>query len=347
MFHDAYNGKKVLITGHTGFKGSWLSLYLKLLQAEVVGYALEPNTDPSLFKILNLENKVKSIIGNILDTEKLERVISDFSPDIIFHLAAQPLVRTSYKEPVNTYQVNVIGTLNVLEAARKCANVKAFINVTTDKCYENMEINYQYKEDDKLGGYDMYSSSKACSEILSSSYRNSFLKSGFLLATARAGNIIGGGDWALDRLIPDCIRAIRKNIPIMIRNPHSVRPWQFVLEPLCGYLMLGEKLLAEKSEFAKSYNFGPEKDSILSVNDIIDMLAKYYSYNKKELRSELHEANLLMLDISRAKNELSWYPKYNIRKTIEETIEWYKNYYNKQDMYEYTVSQIENYVIGL
>src|SRR5574344_944833 len=240
---ELYKNKKVLVTGITGFKGSWLSLWLKSLGAEVFGYALEPNTNASMFDKLDINDKVKVVFGDILDRENLEKVFKEFKPEIVFHLAAQPLVRLSYAEPVLTYETNVIGTLNVLEAARKCNSVEVFVNITTDKCYENIEKNYAYKETDAMGGYDMYSSSKGCVELMSASYRRAFLKDGFALACARAGNVIGGGDWAVDRLVQDCIRTIKENKKIEIRNPIAIRPWQYVLEPLCGYLMLGEKLL--------------------------------------------------------------------------------------------------------
>ena len=269
MFNNIYRNKKVFLTGHTGFKGSWLALWLSKLGAEVCGYALEANTEPAMFNILDIKNKIsKSVIGDILDTEKLEKTMLEFQPDIVFHLAAQPLVRLSYREPVLTYQTNVIGSLNVLEASRKCASVKAFVNVTTDKCYENREINRGYREDEPMGGYDMYSSSKGCVEIMSSSYRRSFLKDGYAMATARAGNVIGGGDWAEDRLIPDCIRAINKGVDIEIRNPVAVRPWQHVLEPLSGYLLLGQKLLENGQEYADGFNFGPNEESVLTVAEV-------------------------------------------------------------------------------
>ena len=277
MFDDIYKNKKVFITGHTGFKGSWLSLWLKKSGAVVMGYSLENNNQPSLFKSLGLNEIVDySITGNILDTGKLEKTMAEFKPDIIFHLAAQPIVRLSYIEPVLTYQTNVIGTLNVLEAARKTESIRAFVNVTTDKCYENKEINKGYKEDDPMGGYDMYSSSKGCVEIMSSSYRRSFLNDGFYMATARAGNVIGGGDWAADRLIPDCIRAINDNKKIEIRNQNAVRPWQFVLEPLSGYMLLGQKLLEGNREFARGFNFGPYESSVLKVGEVAKKVCEVY-----------------------------------------------------------------------
>lgn len=348
MINEIYKNKRIFITGHTGFKGSWLCMYLFQMykDIEIKGYSLEPPTKPSLFNILSLRKHIQSDIGNILDITSLQTSINDFKPDIIFHLAAQPLVRVSYLDPLDTYNTNIMGTLNVLECARKCKSVKAFVNVTTDKCYDNIEANYAYKETDKLGGYDMYSSSKACSEILSSSYRNSFLKNdGYLLATARAGNVIGGGDWALERLIPDCIRSLIKNETIIIRNPDAVRPWQFVLEPLTGYLLLGALLLENKHELASSVNFGPDKDSILNVSCIVkDVIRCFGSGEMAVCREEkFHEANLLMLDNTKAKKVLNWHPKYNARKAVRETISWYKAYYNGEDMQSFTINQINNF----
>lgn len=349
MSFDFYKNKRVFITGNTGFKGSWLSLWLTSLGAKVCGYSLAPNTNPSLFSALNIGEKIyKSIIGNLLDPKLLENKIREFQPDIVFHLAAQPLVRLSYAEPVLTYQTNVIGTLNVLEAANKCASVKAFVNVTTDKCYENKEINRGYREDEPMGGYDMYSSSKGCVEIMSSSFRRSFLqKEGtYAMATARAGNVIGGGDWALDRLIPDCVRSINKGIPIEIRNPVAVRPWQHVLEPLSGYLLLGQKLFEEGKKYAEGFNFGPREDSVLSVAQVAQMVCAYYGKGNVVIgeKSPLHEAGLLMLNIDKAKKVLGWTPTLTAQEAIEDTIEWYKHFYNRDlDMYKFTMTQIANY----
>ena len=347
MFNNIYKNRRVLITGHTGFKGSWLSIWLTKLGAEVCGYSLEPNTKPSMFEELKIDSKIsKSIIGDILDENLLKQSIQEFQPEIIFHLAAQPLVRLSYKEPVLTYKTNVIGTLNLLEAARKCSSVKALVNITTDKCYENKETLVGYKEEDAMGGYDMYSSSKACAEILSSSYRRSFLDKSFLLATARAGNVIGGGDWALDRLIPDCIRFINDDVDIEIRNPESVRPWQHVLEPLSGYLLLGQKLLEEGQKYAEGFNFGPNDESVVKVSEIVQKIIELYGKGsvKIEESNALHEANLLMLNIDKAKRVLGWTPSYNIEQALETTVEWYRHFYQKNiDMYEYTLEQINNY----
>ena len=347
MFNNIYKDKKVFLTGHTGFKGSWLALWLTKLGAEVCGYSLEPNTTPSMFTELDIQNKIKkSIIGDILDYDKLEKEINDFQPEIIFHLAAQPLVRLSYSEPILTYKTNVIGSLNVLEAARNCSSVKAFVNVTTDKCYENKEINRGYREDEPMGGYDMYSSSKGCVEIMSSSFRRSFLQNGYAMATARAGNVIGGGDWALDRLIPDCVRFINTGEKIEIRNPVAVRPWQHVLEPLSGYLLLGEKLLEHGLHFADGFNFGPYEDSVLKVAEVAQKVVE--NYGKGEVvvhkRDNLHEANLLMLNIEKAEKVLGWTPTYTANQAIRETVDWYKHFYAEDtDMYNFTLNQINKY----
>lgn len=349
MFNNIYHGKKVFLTGHTGFKGSWLALWLSELGAEVCGYSLAPNTTPSMFEELNIESKIsKSIIGDILDTESLRNAMESFQPDIVFHLAAQPLVRLSYSEPVLTYQTNVIGSLNVLETARHCSSVKAFVNITTDKCYENKEVNRGYKEDEPMGGYDMYSSSKGCVEIMSSSFRRSFLQENdtYAMATARAGNVIGGGDWALDRLIPDCVRYINNGEKIEIRNPVAVRPWQHVLEPLSGYLLLGQKLLEESKKFAEGFNFGPHENSVLRVAEVAQKVCEFYGKGEVVVQKtdNLHEANLLMLNIEKAERILNWTPTYNASEAVEKSVEWYKHFYNKDaDMYEFTIKQIKEY----
>ena len=282
MYNDIYKNKKVLITGHSGFKGGWLTLWLKFLGADVLGYSLEPNTNPSIFEELEIYGRCRNVFGNILDEKQLNEAFKEFQPEIVFHLAAQPLVRLSYSEPILTYKTNVIGTLNVLEAARKCKSVKAFVNVTTDKCYENKEVKRGYTEDDPMGGYDMYSSSKGCVEIMSSSFRRSFLQDekSYALATARAGNVIGGGDWSLDRLVPDCIRSINKGINIEIRNPAAVRPWQHVLEPLGGYLLLGQKLIENGKKYAEGFNFGPNEESVLTVSEVSQKVCDYYGKGK-------------------------------------------------------------------
>ena len=349
MYNNIYAGKKVFITGHTGFKGSWLALWLTSLGAKVCGYSLAPNTNPSMFMVLDIEHKIeKSIFGDILEEKTLERAISEFQPDIVFHLAAQPLVRLSYREPILTYKTNVIGTLNVLEMAKRCKSVKAFVNITTDKCYENKEVNRGYKEDEPMGGYDMYSSSKGCVEIMSSSFRRSFLQEEgtYAMATARAGNVIGGGDWAEDRLIPDCVRYINADEKIEIRNPIAVRPWQHVLEPLSGYLLLGQKLLEGGKKYAEGFNFGPNEDSVLRVAEVAEKACKYYGKGEVVIhkRDNLHEANLLMLNIEKAEKVLGWTPTYTADDAVKNTIEWYKHFYAKDvDMFDFTMNQIKEY----
>ena len=345
MWKETYNGKRILITGHTGFKGGWLTLWLQMMGAQICGYALKPNTHPALFDAAQVQDGIQNVFGDILDREKLNKTFQDFQPEIVFHLAAQPLVRLSYAEPVVTYETNVIGTLNVLEAARKCGSVKAFVNVTTDKCYENKEVARGYREDEPMGGYDMYSSSKGCVEILSSSYRRSFLQDGYTMATARAGNVIGGGDWAADRLIPDCVRSIEKGLEIEIRNPAATRPWQHVLEPLSGYLLLGHLLYTQGKQYAEGFNLGPNPDSVLTVSEVAEMVVKEYGTGsvKVHKRDDLHEANLLMLDISKAARVLGWTPTYMAQQAIAETVAWYKRFYQGEAMRAFTLQQIEKY----
>lgn len=349
MFRDFYKGKKVFVTGHTGFKGSWLTLWLKSMGAEVLGYSLEPNTQPSMFEELRIYGQCRNEFGNILDFKKLLSAMKQFKPEMVFHLAAQPIVRLSYSEPIMTYETNVIGSLNVLEAAKQCGSVVSFVNITTDKCYENKEVARGYKEDEPMGGYDMYSSSKGCVEIMSSSFRRSFLQGddGYAMATARAGNVIGGGDWAADRLIPDCVRYINEGKQIEIRNPIAVRPWQHVLEPLSGYLLLGQKLFEDGKKYAEGFNFGPNEDSVLKVADVAQKVVEYYGKGEVVVhkRDDLHEANLLMLNIEKAEKVLGWKPTYSADKAIEKSVEWYKNFYEnkEQDMFELTMNQISEY----
>lgn len=347
-FNNIYKNKRVLLTGHSGFKGGWMSLFLKELGADVMGYSLPPNTEPSMFNVCNIKNDVKTVFNDIRNENMLCNTMELFKPDIIFHFAAQPLVRTSYEEPKLTYETNVMGTLNVYEAARKCSSVKAIVCITTDKCYENKEWEYGYRETDPMGGYDPYSSSKGCVELLTSSYRNSFFnKEGINIASVRAGNVIGGGDWAKDRLIPDFIRAVSENKNIIIRNPLATRPWQFVLEPLSGYLLVGEKLLEDKKEFNTAWNFGPNDSDIISVKDILDKSIYFMGKGNYQVdkSSQPHEANLLKLDISRAINRLKWRPVYDVDTAIEKTISWYKAYYNKDtNMKNFTLYQIKEYI---
>jgi CDP-glucose 4,6-dehydratase len=352
---EFWSGKKVLITGHTGFKGSWLSMYLYKLGAEVSGYSLEPPTNPNLYELCNLKSFVNSTIADIRDYDSLLKKIDVDQPEIIIHMAAQPLVRLSYAEPVLTYQTNIIGTVNLLEAVRlsKTKSVRVIVNVTTDKCYENKEWIWPYRENEPLGGYDPYSSSKACSEIVTASYRNSFFNHAkydehhLAIATARAGNVIGGGDWASDRLIPDFIRAILNNNVIIIRNPDSIRPWQHVLEPLSGYLMLSEKLFTNGVMFSDSWNFGPNDNDAKSVRWIVEKLCKMrgngagYELDKTPHQ---HEATYLKLDCSKAKEKLRWHPKWNINKTLESIIIFTNAYLNNDDLKALCISQIEEYL---
>ena len=350
MFNNIYKGKTVLVTGHAGFKGSWLSFWLKRLGAQVVGYSLLTDTEERLFDILGLAEFLDdNLIADIRDEAQLKAFFGKHKPDVVFHLAAQPLVRLSYSEPIETYETNIIGTLKVFEAARQTSSVRAFVNVTTDKCYENKERKEGYREDEPMGGYDMYSSSKGCSEILTSSYRRSFLSDGkpFALSSARAGNVIGGGDWSKDRLIPDCIRAFRNNETVCIRNPYSTRPWQLVLEPLAGYLRLGQKLLEEGAEYAQGYNFGPEMDKVVRVCDVVKMIADMWGNGKVQINScnELHEANLLQLNAEKAEKELGIKPVYSAEEAIRKTTDWYKTYYLKNsDMVEFTERQIDEFI---
>ncbi len=349
MFNNIYKDKKVLITGHTGFKGSWLSLWLKNLGAKVLGYSLNPPTKPNHYELLNLD--INSVIGDIRDRDKLFSVVKDFKPDIVFHLAAQPLVRYSYKNPLETLETNIIGTANIFEACKKIDTVKAIVNITSDKCYENKEWVWGYRETDPMGGYDPYSASKGCAELITSSYRNSFFnpkeygkKHNTLLASARAGNVIGGGDWSIDRLIPDIVKATAKNEEVLIRNPKAIRPWQHVLEPLSGYLLLGQKLLEGLIDFADGWNFGPDDSSIIEVEKIIQLSRKHWNSIRYKINTgeNLHEAKLLKLDCSKAHYYLKWKPIWNIEKTIEKTIKWYKTFYEKKEILTY--EDFEEYI---
>jgi CDP-glucose 4,6-dehydratase len=350
-----WKGKKVLITGHTGFKGSWLSMFLHKLGAEVCGYSLEPPTNPNLYELCNINSFVTSTIADIRDFDSILKKIDTDKPEIIIHMAAQPLVRLSYAEPVVTYQTNVIGTMNLLEAVRvsKSNSVRVIVNVTTDKCYENKEWLWPYRENEPLGGHDPYSSSKACSEIITASYRNSFFNIAnydqhhLAIATARAGNVIGGGDWASDRLIPDFIRAILNRKVIIIRNPDSIRPWQHVLEPLSGYLMLSEQLYNNGVSFAESWNFGPNDEDAKSVRWIVEKLCEMYSNGaayELDKNAHHHEATYLKLDCSKAKEKLRWHPMWNLNKALESIILFTDAYIRKDDLNALCMGQIEEYL---
>ena len=335
LFNGIYAGRKVLVTGHTGFKGSWLSYWLIRMGADVCGYSLPPPTIPNHFELLKLD--IQSEIGDIRNIKNIKRVLARFKPEIVFHLAAQPLVRLSYKTPIETFETNVMGTLNVFEACRCCKSVRAIVNITSDKCYENKEWVWGYRENDPMGGYDPYSASKGCAELVTFSYRNSFFnvndygkKHNTLIASCRAGNVIGGGDWAEDRLVPDIMKAARLGKPVDIRNPHSTRPWQHVLDPLSGYLLLGQKLLEGKTEFAESWNFGPSDIEIITVGNVIEKIKKYWTqiqYKINQDKNAPHEAGLLKLDCSKSHRMLKWQETWNSEVCLEKTTNWYKNYY--------------------
>jgi CDP-glucose 4,6-dehydratase len=344
-------GKKVFITGHTGFKGGWLSLYLSSLGSEVYGYSLKPQGEKSFFDSCNLNDSLKkSFFGDIRDYSFFEKAFLDSDPEIVFHMAAQPLVKESYINPFDTYEINVLGTLRLFEIIRKNnSKVKAVINVTTDKCYENREWDWPYRENDHLGGFDPYSSSKACSELISSSYQRSFFADkGVNLATARAGNVIGGGDWAVDRLIPDFIRSISNNEPLSIRYPNSIRPWQHVLEALSGYLLLAENLYFNKDKkFSTSWNFGPSDSESISVRFLVEELCRFYPSSKwfhDDSSLNSYESKILKLDSSRAKKILGWNSVWSLSESVEKTINWYNESNKNSDMKEFSINQIIEYI---
>jgi CDP-glucose 4,6-dehydratase len=323
-----YKSKRIFLTGHTGFKGTWLCRILLQAGAEVTGYAFEPPTVPSLFVQINIKKDINSITGDIRDREALIKALTNAKPDIVFHLAAQPIVRLSYREPAATYETNVMGTVNILEAVRIASSVKSFVNVTTDKVYENTERNMGYRENENLCGYDPYSNSKSCSELVTYSYRNSFFnnENTSAISTARSGNVIGGGDYAEDRIIPDCIRAVTKKKEIIVRNPHSTRPYQHVLECLCGYLILAEKQYNDKS-LEGAYNFGPDNESCITTGKLTDLFCNAWGSNatwKTQGDGGPHEANFLKLDCSKAKEVLGWNPCWNIKTAVEKTVEFAK-----------------------
>lgn len=343
---DFYKGKKVFITGHTGFKGTWLTRILIMVGAQVTGYALEPSNEPNLFSLSNHENLITSVIGDIRDLESLEKAFFKASPEIVFHLAAQPIVRESYKNPHYTYETNVMGTVNILECIRKSDTVKSVVNVTTDKVYENKEWEWGYRENEPLNGYDPYSNSKSCSELITQSYRNAFfLNIGTKISTARAGNVIGGGDFAPDRIIPDCVRAANENNDIIVRNPHSIRPYQHVLEPLRAYLLIAEKQYHEK-KYEGSYNIGPEEVDCVTTGQLVDIFCNKWGNNIKWINKfdgGPHEANYLKLDCSRLKNTFNLKPKWNLEYAIEKTVEWTKAYFAKSDICNVMDQQIDEY----
>lgn len=339
LFGGIYKDKTVLVTGHTGFKGSWLVYWLKQMGAKVIGYSLSAPTTPNHFDLLTLD--IVSVLGDIRDLEKLEHTFVTYKPDIVFHLAAQALVRPSYANPIETYETNVMGTLKVLEACRK-HQVKAIVNITSDKAYENKEWIWGYRENDPMGGYDPYSSSKGCADLLANSYRNSYFNINdykkshqTLLATCRAGNVIGGGDWAQDRLMSDIMVSLSQDKKVSIRNPKATRPWQHVLEPLSGYLQIGQKLLEEKVEFAEAWNFGPSDEGSICVEEVIHHVKKYWDaidYEIYQVSNQLHEANLLKLDCSKAHIKLNWKDVWNSEITFKKTVQWYKSFYTEDSI---------------
>ena len=348
MNKEFWPNKRVFITGHTGFKGAWMSLWLEHSGAIIKGFSLPPNTTPNLFEILGNKEYINSEFGDITNYNSLFKSMDEFKPDIVFHMAAQPLVRYSYENPLETYNTNVLGTVNLLEASRHIDSIKAIINVTTDKCYKNKEWTWGYREDEEMGGFDPYSNSKACSELVTSAYRDSYFKNNkIFLASARAGNVIGGGDWADDRLIPDIFRSIKNNRKLLIRNPYATRPWQHVLEPISGYLKLAQSLYEEGTGFAEAWNFGPNEDDCKSVKDIINYITPKlkrkldYSLNEDPKLNKLHESQSLRLDISKAKNYLSWYPTWTIDRALDMIVDWHEALDNNLNMRAFSIDQIK------
>lgn len=354
IYNGFYKGKRVLVTGHTGFKGSWLSIWLHELGAEVVGVSLDPYSDRDNYVLSGIGQMIKADIrSDIIDGQRLKEIFAEYQPEIVFHLAAQPLVRLSYEIPVDTYEVNVMGTINVMEAIRTTESVKVGVMITTDKCYENNEQEDGYVETDPFGGYDPYSSSKGACEIAIASWRRSFFnpadygkKHHVSLASVRAGNVIGGGDWALDRIIPDCIRALEAKRPIDIRSPKAVRPWEHVLEPLSGYMLLAQKMWEDPTGYCEGWNFGPEVDSVSTVWDVATVLTKEFGYGELKDSSDpnaVHEAKLLMLNINKAKTRLGWKPRLNMNQCISLVADWYKRY-QKGNVYQLCVEEINRFI---
>ncbi len=347
-----WKGKRVLVTGHTGFKGGWLSLWLQKMGADACGYSLCAPTDPSLFAVARVADGMRSIEGDVRDLDHLKRVFAEFRPEIVFHLAAQSLVRQSYLDPIETYSTNVMGTVNVLEAVRQVGGVRVVVNVTSDKCYENREWCWPYRENEAMGGYDPYSSSKGCAELVTAALRNSFFhpsnfsEHGVAVASARAGNVIGGGDWAKDRLVPDIMRAFMSREVVVVRNPNSVRPWQHVLDPLSGYLLLAEKLWTSGAEFAEAWNFGPVQDDAKPVSWIVGQLANLWGNGASwtvDLSHHPHEAQLLRLDCSKSKTRLGWQGRLNGVEPLLMVVDWFKSFQNGEDLHRETIAQIARY----
>lgn len=349
MNKEFWKGKRVLLTGHTGFKGGWMALWLSQMGAKVTGYALEPSTKPSFFNVAGIENDVDSNIGDIRDLDTLKKVITACQPDIVFHLAAQPLVRLSYVEPLATFDTNVMGTAHLLEACRGVSTIKAAVIITTDKCYENQEWHWGYRENEPLGGHDPYSASKACAEIVTSAYRRSFFQteSNCLVASARAGNVIGGGDWSEDRLLPDILNDFSNGTPVTIRSPNAVRPWQHVLEPVAGYLTLAERLCSENGEsFANAWNFGPPDSGCQSVEWIVNTMQALWgegaSYSITD-QPQPHEATFLKLDCSRARDLLNWQPVWSLEDTLNTIVDWYQAFKQEENMRSVALNTLKQY----
>jgi len=349
MNENFWKNKKILITGHTGFKGSWLTIWLKKLGADITGFSKSIPTNPSLFELSNIENDIKSITGDIQNYEYLKEIINKCNPEIVFHMAAQSLVMKSYSDPIETFSTNVMGTVNLLYAIKEAKKPKVVVNVTSDKCYENNESLEGYTEDDPMGGYDPYSSSKGCAELITKSFRNSFFSSNpendVALASVRAGNVLGGGDWAENRLIPDIIRAIKNKESVKVRNPNALRPWQHVLDPLSGYINLTEKLWSDQTKYSEGWNFGPDKSEVKPVSWIIEKFNELWKDKINWIieNNELHETNNLILNCQKAKSKLGWNLKINIEATLRWTIEWYEKYFDGEDMRKVTEDQITKF----
>lgn len=355
MFKNIYKNRRVLVTGHTGFKGSWLSIWLMLLQAEIIGYSLDPPSDPNNFEACELQKRVTHVYGDVRDYEHLVSVLKMHQPEFVFHLAAQPLVRFSYQEPRLTYETNVMGTVNVLEATRQTPSVRAIVNVTSDKCYENRGWVWGYREDDPMGGHDPYSSSKGCAELVNSAYLKSFFSPdqygkghSKALASVRAGNVIGGGDWGRDRLIPDCVRALNRGEEIVIRYPRAIRPWQHVLDAINGYLLIGAKLWTDGSKYTGAWNFGSSENDVWSVQRVVDEVIHLWGRGECRVVLErgLHEEYFLKLDPSKARIELGWHTRFDVRRALAATVEWYRKFYSgisADDLFDFNGEQIKKY----
>lgn len=347
-----WRGRRVFLTGHTGFKGGWLALWLASKGAVVRGYSLDPYTTPNLFDAARIGEQIEDVRGDIRDSEKLDRALTEFTPEVVFHMAAQPLVRLSYQDPIGTFETNVLGTARVLDAVRRTPSVRAVVSITTDKCYENKEWLWGYRETDPLGGYDPYSSSKACAEIVTAAFRQSYFPLDKLpqhrcgIATARAGNVIGGGDWSTDRLIPDLVRGFAQGKPALVRRPDAIRPWQHVLEPLHGYLLLAEKLLTGRPEYATAFNFGPRDDDAQTVGWIVKKMVDFWGDGASwtlDPEPGMHEAGYLKLEASRARAELAWHPRLRLETALQWLVEWYKAQTQGADMQKFTLAQIMAY----